>query len=486
MNVVDYFFKSSRKLNKDFIAGVEEKISFKDLYSQVNNLAAILHEKLGSNKEILLLSENNLFYIISYLAIIKSKNIAVLIETRISETDLKELVDQCSLKAFFIQEKKRNKLKLKRNVFTESFLENLPQKREKFEVKTDDNDLAVIIFTSGSTGKKKGVMLTHKNLRANTESIIKYLRLTKKDCMEVVLPFFYVYGASLLHTHLRAGASLVLNKGIFLNCLKDINRFKCTGFAGVPSTFQILVNKSNFLQRKFPKLKYMTQAGGKLANKFILQITNAFPKKKFFVMYGATEASARLSYLPPNLIKKKLGSIGKGIPGVVLKVLNKKGNSVKPGQVGELTAKGNNIMKGYYKNPKETKKVLKNGRYYTGDLARIDKQGFIYVVGRKDHMIKSAGYLISPHEIENIINSVKGVLNNVVVGIPDDLLGEAIAVAVEVKKKSNNLKKKIIDICNKKLPSYKVPKKVVFFDQLPLNSSYKIDMRKIIKCLKNS
>ena len=225
----------------------------------------------------------------------------------------------------------------------------------------------------------------------------------------------------------------------------------------------------------------MTQAGGKLANNFIVQIADAFPNKEFFVMYGATEATARLSYLPPTLVKTKLGSIGKGIPGVTLEVLNKKGLLVKPNKIGHLTAQGDNIMKGYYQDHEGTKKVLKNGRYFTGDLAKVDAEGFIYIVGRANRMIKSAGYRIAPYEIEGIINSIPGIVNCVVVGIPDSLLGETVAAAVEAKKNKEQLKKAIIETCNQKLNSYKVPKEIIFLDCFPLNTSLKIDTEKITK-----
>jgi acyl-CoA synthetase (AMP-forming)/AMP-acid ligase II len=141
-----------------------------------------------------------------------------------------------------------------------------------------DGDVAVIIFTSGSTGTKKGVMLTHKNLIANTGSIIAYLGLNETDRMCVALPFFYCYGASLLHTHLRAGGSIVLNQKPFLgSVIRDIDTYQCTGFAGVPSTYQILINKTPFLQQEFPHLKYFTQAGGQLPNRFIKIIVDHFP-----------------------------------------------------------------------------------------------------------------------------------------------------------------------------------------------------------------
>ncbi|UCE38200.1 MAG: AMP-binding protein [Thermoplasmata archaeon] len=476
MNVVDYFLENSQKLDKMCVAGTKETITYKELWERVNYLASYIHDKFGREKEILLLSDNNLFFILSYLAIMKSGNIVVLVESRITEKQLVSIIKRCSLSAIFTQEIYKKKVAAYENVFTETLLESLPEKGHDIESEIKDDDIAVIIFTSGSTGEKKGVILTHKNIRANTESIIEYQELTDKDRIEVALPFFYCFGASLLHTHLRVGGSMVLNKSIFLgSVIKEINEYKCTGFAGVPATYQILISRANFLEQKLPSIRYFAQAGGKLPNKFIAMITEAFSDKSFFVMYGATEATARLSYLEPHLVKKKLGSIGKGIPGVTLEVLNENDVQIKPGEVGEITAIGENIMKGYYKDTEETNRILKNRRYYTGDLATVDDDGFIYVVGRSKNIIKSAGYRISPNEIEDVILELEGVSACVVLGLPDEIMGEAVVAVVETKEPNEKFKDEIISECNRILPSYKVPKNIVFIKNMPLNSSRKID-----------
>lgn len=490
MNAADYLLEKSHGLDKDFIVGAKETISFRDLCQKVNILSAYIYKKIGKDKEIMLLSQNNLFFIISYLSITKSGNIAMLLETRISEKDLKSVLDKCSLSGIFVQskliskfDKFRHNLDLNEMIFTESILDDLPaESGEKIVINRHDDDLALVIFTSGSTGDKKGVMLTHKNIKANTESIIEYLGLNENDRIEVVLPFFYCYGLSLLHTHLRVGASMVLNHSIFLgSVINEIKQYECTGFSGVPSTYQILISKTNFLEQNFPSLRYFTQAGGKLANKFIEIITKSFPQKLFYVMYGATEATSRLSYLPPSLVKEKLGSIGKGIPNVQLQVVDTAGRPIKLGEVGEIAAKGDNIMKGYYKDPDGTDRVLKNGKFYTGDLATIDEDGFIYILERANNMIKSAGYRIFPNEIEESINSVKGVLDCAVFGLPDDIMGEAIVAAVLTEESPKKLKVEISSYCNRTLPSYKIPKHIVFFDEFPLNSSYKKDIPRIKK-----
>lgn len=481
MNFVRYLLERSQNPEKIFILGDHGTLSYAEFLKKVENVTSILYNQYGSGKKILLMADNTPFFIVCYLSIIYSGNTAVLVETRISKTDLTQIINTSSLSAALVQKRYCH-------YFEDSGLDNMNEEilnessEKEFFLHSPDmlgDDVAVIIFTSGSTGTKKGVMLTHKNLIANTGSIIEYLGLDETDRMCVVLPFFYCYGASLLHTHLRVGGSIVLNQNPFLSSvINDIDTYHCTGFAGVPSTYQILINKTRFLQHKFPSLKYLTQAGGQLPNRYIQLLIDHFPEKKIYIMYGATEATARLSYLPPELVNAKMGSIGKGIPGVTLAVLNHNMQRVKPSEIGEIVAKGDNIMKGYYNDPEGTAAVLKNGWLHTGDLATVDDDGFIYVVGRSKNIIKSGGYRISPNEIENEILSFEKFGGCVVFGIPDEIMGEAVVAVIQAPNTvdHDDLRREIAAHCNKKFPSYKVPKKIFFIDEFPLNSSNKTDM----------
>jgi long-chain acyl-CoA synthetase len=485
MNFVSYLLKNSHGLDTVLVAGDQGTLTYPELVRDLEKLSSRIYEGYGSRKKFLVMADNSPFFIISYLSIIYSGNVAVLVETKISKNDLVQISQESSLSAAFVQKKYRNIFDGSLlPLFDESIFDEISGKNSCVYPPPDmlDDDNAVIIFTSGSTGTKKGVMLTHKNLIANTSSIIEYLQLDKTDRICVVLPFFYCYGASLLHTHLRVGGSVVLNQKPFLaSIIKDIDTFKCTGFAGVPSTYQILINKTLFLQQEFPTLRYFTQAGGQLPNRYIKILADTFPQKKLYVMYGATEATARLSYLPPDLVMSKMGSIGKGIPGVTLTVLDENGLPVKPGTTGEIAARGDNIMKGYYHDPEGTAAVLKNGWLYTGDLATIDDEGFIFVVGRSKNIIKSGGYRISPNEIENEILSCEKFKGCVVFGIPDDIMGEAVVAVIQTSDKMdhNDLKSEVLTHCNRRLPSYKVPKKIFFIDEFPLNSSNKLDMARL-------
>jgi acyl-CoA synthetase (AMP-forming)/AMP-acid ligase II len=343
---------------------------------------------------------------------------------------------------------------------------------------TNDQTCAEIIFTSGSTGVPKGVMISHKNLIANTESIIKYLKLTENDRMLVVLPFYYCYGLSLLHTHLRAGGSIVLNNSfIFLgSIINNLLDYKCSGFAGVPSHFQILLRKSdNFKTTKFPDLKYVTQAGGKLAPIFIDEFRNSHPEITFFVMYGQTEATARLSYLPPELYEAKKGSMGKGIPGVELRVVNETGRNIKPGEVGEVIARGDNIMLGYFADEEGTRNTIRNGWLYTGDLGTVDKDGYIFLTARKKEIIKVGGKRISPKEIEAVILELPEVVDCTIEGVEDELLGEALKATIVVRGENGKetMPDRIKQHCARHLALYKVPQIFELKEQLIISATGK-------------
>ncbi len=484
MNFADYLLEHSRNLLRPFLMERDQTITYPDLVSSVNSLTTIIRTTYGAGNMILLMAENSYFFIVCYLAIIQSGNTVVLVETRIGDADLSKIQKSCSIRACFVQNRFIRRFPDQEDILSESVLDqNVVPVSNRAETREDD--VAVIIYTSGSTGAKKGVMLTHANLRANTESILGYLPLTSQDRVGVLLPFYYCYGASLLHTHLRVGGSLVISSLVFpASFLSDLRRFHCTGFSGVPSTFQILVNKTSFLREEFPELRYYTQAGGQLATKYIEMILDAFPDKQFYIMYGATEATARLSYLPPNRVREKLGSIGKGIPGVTLEVLNPEGTEVRPGEIGEITARGRNIMKGYFQDPEGTREVLREGRLSTGDLATVDAEGFIYIVGRAKNIIKSGGYRISPLEIEDFIISLPRVEGCVIIGIPDEIMGEAIVAVVQADGAYHEiLAAEIMKACRDGFPSYKVPRALEFVREYPLNSSHKVDrslLREII------
>ncbi|MEN8158424.1 MAG: AMP-binding protein, partial [Bacteroidota bacterium] len=418
MNAFDYLFEKSGFLYKDFLLGNKEKLTYEEVYGQSLKLARCLKEKYGENNNILLVSPNSAYFVIVYMAIIKSGNVCVPLNPAVEDANLDFICKLTDPKlAFVARSLKGRGLEALEDVvydFNDLLNENRCASLDAFDQNEFDGErLAEIIFTSGSTGEPKGVMITHRNLIANTESIIEYLELTGHDIIEIVLPFYYCYGLSLLHTHIRVGGSVVFNNSFMFvgSVINDLNKYSCTGFAGVPSHYQILLRKTqSFKETQFPNLRYVTQAGGKLHNAFIEEFVDHFPDVNFFVMYGQTEATARLSYLPPEKVLDKLGSMGRAIPGVELDIVDKSGKFIrKSGVVGELVARGDNIMKGYLGDKADTEKTLCNGWLHTGDLAHRDDEGYFFLTARKKEIIKVGGKRISPKEIEDVIVTIPGV-----------------------------------------------------------------------------
>lgn len=354
-----------------------------------------------------------------------------------------------------------------------------PQRGESRGVASEQIDLdpAAIIYTSGSTGRPRGAVLTHRNLVTNVASIVEYLALTPDDRVLALLPFYYVYGLSLLQMTFAAGGTVVVeNRFQYPNVALDtLERERCTGFGGVPSTYAILMNRSNFAERALPALRWATQAGGGMSPTLTRTVLDTLgASRRLFVMYGATEAAARLSYVPPGELRDAIGSIGRAIPNVELTVRNPDGSTCATDEVGELFARGSNIMSGYWNDPDETARVLGPHGYRTGDLARRDAAGRFWLVGRARDMLKVGGHRVAAREIEDAILEHPGVHECAVIGVPDELLGDRLRAFVVLKDGVVLDGNGIGLFLKERLPAYKVPGDVTFRTELPKNESGKI------------
>lgn len=336
--------------------------------------------------------------------------------------------------------------------------------------------IAQLIYTSGTTGDPKGVMLSHRALSENTSSIVEYLQLKALDRVGVVLDFVYSYGNSLLLTHIRVGGSLALLGSLLFpqRVLRRLAELECTGFSGVPSTFALLLQRGRPENQSWPKLEYVTCAGGGLPPANVARVRNLFPGIKIILMYGQTEAAARLSYLPDDQLDRKPDSIGKGIPGVHLEVVDPDGTPAGPGTEGEIVASGRNLMSGYWNDPAATQEALRNGKLWTGDLAVVDEDGYIRITGRRSDLIKSGSYRIHPKEIEDAITLMEGVHECAVVGIPDDIWGESpVACFIGTEPALADIRKHL----RGRLSEYKWPRHVMTLDAFPRTSSGKVKRR---------
>jgi long-chain acyl-CoA synthetase len=484
-NTSDYLLADAAR---DAVALVEagERYTYAQLRSAAGRLAAELAAlDLPRGSRVGVLGGNSFFWVAAYLAVIKLNHVAVPFSDKIAAEDVRRNAELVGCAAVFADRRvlRRYSAALGNElvVLTDEVLWSGREPYWPDAVPADPGADAVLMFTSGTTSQPRAVRVTHANIQANTNSIITYLDLRSDDRVLVILPFFYCYGASLLHTHLRRGGRVVLcNSFAFPETALDLlEREECTVLAGVPSSFQLLLRASTFAQRAMPSLRLIQQAGGKLPSVLIKELLAAKPAAKLFVMYGQTEATARLSYLPPDRLQDKLGSIGKGIPGVELRVLNENGEPIPPGEQGEIYATGANISPGYYCDPEGSAAKFTPYGLRTGDLAVADDDGYIFIVDRRDDFIKSWGHRISSQEVEAAALRMEQLVSAAVIGIPDGEAGEAVTLFVTARPGAEVTSGEVLAVCRQHLPKYMVPRSVLILDTLPLNANGKVAKPKL-------
>lgn len=474
--------------------------SYGELFDAAQRFAgALVAHGVRTGERVAILWENSFDYIIAHFGALLAGAVEVSLNTDLKDPQLLELIDDCEAVALVASGKLRRRwativtiapslrlLVTDAAAFDTSSLScdvkclslqdaaSFAQKAGASGNRQDD-DLASIVYTSGSTGRPKGVMLSHRNLVSNTASIVEYLGLTPTDRMMVVLPFHYIYGRSLLYTHFYSGGSVVIdNRFAYPSViLEAMEEHQVTCFAGVPSTFSILMRKTDAARRHFSSLRLITQAGGSMAPALQGEVAAAFSPAVLFVMYGSTETSPRMTYLHPGLLESKRGSIGQGIPGVEVMVSDPDGSRQPPGVTGEIIARGPNIMLGYWKDPGATAKVIRNGYYLTGDLGYADDEGYIFLTGRARDLIKVGGNRVSALEVEHQIMTLEGVLETAVIGVPDQILGEAIKAFV-VAHNGSLTESTLRQHLQHRLPTYGQPKIIEFCRDLPKNDAGKI------------
>lgn len=462
-----------------------EVVSHGSLRARVDALArALAAAGHAKGARVGLLAENGVFFAVGYLAILRAGLCAVPVATSASAAELGAIARTTALSRLLLsgrfEELGGEAVRLGVPVWDEARAGAAAAAAPPaafFEIEPR-RDLAALMFTSGSTGLPKGVMVSHGNIAANTTDIVSYLGLTASDRVLAVLPFHYCYGLSLLHTHLAAGASVAVSSGFLVpeKALDELEALSCTGFAGVPSTYQMLLRRSRFRERSFPALRWLQQAGGRLPEPLVAELRDAHTGVRVFVMYGQTEATARLSYLPPERLFDKLGSIGRGLPSTTLEVLRADGTPVVPGsaEVGEIVARGGNVTLGYWDDPEETACTFRGGALFTRDLARVDADGFLWIAGRTSDFIKCLGHRVAPREIEDVLCDMPDVVEAAAFGVADEEMGEAVVAAVVARPGSALTEREVLRYANARLPNFKVPRSVTFLASLPKNESGKV------------
>jgi acyl-CoA ligase (AMP-forming) (exosortase A-associated) len=350
-----------------------------------------------------------------------------------------------------------------------------------------EEDPAALLYTSGSTGRAKGVVVSHRNLVTGAHTVAGYLKNTAHDRILVALPLSFDYGLSQVTTAFTVGACAVLtNFSMPAALLQDMVAERVTALAGVPTMWMHLAS-AEWPAAAVKTLRYITNSGGALPVSVIRNLQTRLPNTLIYCMYGLTEAF-RSTFLEPSRLEQHLGSIGRAIPGQEVLVLDAEGHECEPGETGELVHRGSLVTLGYWNDaqltqqrfkplPKRLQQLTRDEiAVWSGDLVKTDAAGFIYFVGRRDHLIKSSGYRISPIEIEEVIAELPDVIESAALGLPDDALGQRVVVAAVVGPQAPaDMAERIRQHCRMQLPAYMVPAEVQLMSQLPRNANGKCD-----------
>ena len=339
------------------------------------------------------------------------------------------------------------------------------------------NDLAALMPTSGSTGVPRLVMVSHENLISNTEAIIRGQRLRRDERAMLIMPVSYCFGASVLHTHLYQGGGVVFDSRFMFpdKVLESINAYRCTTFAGVPTVYNILLRRSNLRSIPLPTLRRFLQAGGALAPESVSELRNIVPAAEFMVMYGQTEATARISCLPSERLHEKLGSAGLPLDNLTIRIVDDRGIEVPSGQTGEIQVSGPSVCGGYLEEPEATEAKFANGWLNTGDLGCLDDEGYLWIKGRTSDFIKIRGYRVGLAEVEAKVAAIPGVCECAAAGVQHPEAGEALALFVVQDGADSEGATSIAERVRQALPSQWTCTLVKVVPELPRTANGKID-----------
>ncbi len=334
------------------------------------------------------------------------------------------------------------------------------------------SDLAALMATSGSTGIPRFVLVSHGNLIANTEAIARSQGLATDERALVILPVSYCFGASVMHSHLYQGGSVVFDRRFMFpnKVLQTITQYGCTTFAGVPTVYNVLLRRSDIRRILQPSLRRFLQAGGGLARERISEMRELFPQVKFYVMYGQTEATARISCMDPHRWHEKVGSVGRPLDNLIIAIVDEEGKNVPVGQVGELLVKGPSICSGYLNDEEESNRVFRNGWLHTRDLARQDGEGFLWIEGRAGSFLKIRGTRVSLAEVEAKVAAIPGVYECGAYAVSHPEAGEALVLLIVPNQGANLVAEEV----RHSLPAHWTLDSIKLVAELPKTSVGKI------------
>ena len=471
-----------------------EKITYKELKTYVDLVAMNLASSgIKKGDKVALVLGNCPEFIISYFGILRAGGVVVPINPIYSQEEIsyilinsksKVVIAQFSLETIIVPLMKELK-SIDRVYYVESNHVELAWEQLIVDQKSNvdlpvitEDDLAVILYTSGTTGRPKGAMLSHKNLCSNAESIAKLTEFTSEDRILAVLPMFHIFCMSVcINAPIICGGTIVISEKFSpIDVMQTIMTEKVTLFAGVPTMYSILLQLVGYSADHFKTLRVCLSGGASLP----VQVLQRFEEKyKVNILegFGCTETAPVTAFNPLKGIRK-VGSVGIDIPGVKNKIVDPNGTEVARGEIGELVVKGPNVMIGYLGMPDETTYSIKNGWFHTGDLAKMDEDGYIYIVDRMKDMIIVGGYNVYPREVEEVLYNHPAIIEAVVIGVPDPIFGEQVKAFV-VRNDHLLSTDDLIVFCNQQLAKYKVPKEIEIMNEMPKNSTGKILRREL-------
>lgn len=360
-----------------------------------------------------------------------------------------------------------------------------------------DGDMAAILYTSGSTGKPKGVVLSHRNIVAGARSVAEYLNIRAEDKLLAVLPLSFDYGMNqLTSAFLQGAAAVLMNYLLPRDIIATVEREKITGLAAVPPLWVQLAQLA-WPAHISQHLRYITNSGGHMPAATLAALRQALPQTKPFLMYGLTEAF-RSTYLPPEQVDQRPDSIGKAIPNAEIMVLREDGSLCSANEPGELVHRGVHVSLGYWNDPAKTAErfkaiparqpglVMPEIAVWSGDTVRRDEEGYLYFISRRDEMIKTSGYRVSPTEVEEVIYATDLVGECAAFGVPHPQLGQAIVIVATAKSDAPLAIDTLLNACRKQLPAFMIPHHIdARIGSLPRNPNGKIDRKQLASELQN-
>lgn len=487
---IENFLESNKNLQKSAIIYKNNTISYSELYEKAKVVSEyIINTRINYGKNIGIYLPNSINYAISYFGITFADKVIVPIHYMAKFREVLSTIEYCEMKVILTDTGNLNKLldtvkecKYCIDIIIIDKLEVLTVNSDKEYINLDCqsqlDDVAIMLHTSGTTSNPKRVMLTHNNLYENVLSNIESLRLNEADKTLITLPMCFGYcNTAQFLTHIYLGATIVIMEGLFLpkRFYQIVEKEKITNYTGVPSTLILIKDfkyKDNY---NIDSLKFICFGGGVMPVKVLKSMIDTFPDIAFLQTYGQTEASPRLTLLNREDYISKVGSVGKTIPNVKIKLTKNNLEIKEHSVVGNILASGPNIMKGYYKRPDETEKVLTNGWLNTGDLGYFDRDGYLYIVGRVKNIIISSGINIYPEEVEEVLLSYPGIRNALVVGLEDKVIQEKVVAYLVIDKECNNFNLESLQkYCIENLATYKLPKEYFIVDNLDKTISGKV------------